>query len=68
MTNTELTALEAIFSCGICFTSYSDIYRRDDEIVDTLNDPDFLLPGTVPKLWMTSCGHVICGKDLEGGG
>ncbi|KAH0558832.1 hypothetical protein GP486_004531 [Trichoglossum hirsutum] len=68
MSATELAALEAIFSCGICFTSYSDIYRREDRVVDTLSDPDLLLPGTVPKLWMTSCGHVICGRDLEGGG
>jgi hypothetical protein len=68
MSATELAALEAIFSCGICFASYSDIYKHDDKIVDTIKDPGLSLPGTVSKLWMTSCGHVICGRDLEGGG
>ncbi|KAH0544705.1 hypothetical protein FGG08_001210 [Glutinoglossum americanum] len=66
MSATELAALEAIFSCGICFVSYSDIYGND-KFVDTLNDPGLSLPGTIPKLWMTSCGHVICGRHLEGG-
>src|SRR5579862_1210547 len=68
MSVTGLSVLEAVFSCGVCFASYSDIYRDDDPFVDTLNDPGLSLRGTVPKLWMTSCGHVICGKHLEGGG
>ncbi|KAI9773887.1 MAG: hypothetical protein M1840_006113 [Geoglossum simile] len=67
MSVTGLSVLEAVFSCGVCFTSYSDIYRDDDSPADTLDDPGLSLRGTVPRLWMTSCGHVICGKHLEGG-
>ncbi|KAI9776456.1 MAG: hypothetical protein M1839_009567 [Geoglossum umbratile] len=67
MSITGLSVLEAIYSCGICFTSYSDIYKDDDPLVDTLSDPGLSLRGTVPKLWMTSCGHVICSRHLEGG-
>ena len=68
MLDAKNAALEAIFSCGICFASYSDIYKEDDPFVDTLNNPILSLRGTVPKLWLTSCGHIICGKHLEGGG
>ncbi|QDS76470.1 hypothetical protein FKW77_004949 [Venturia effusa] len=58
---------EIVFSCSLCQKTITDLYTkpRSDKGLSTGSDG----PETVAtKLWITDCGHVICGEHLEGGG
>lgn len=60
-------ALEIITSCNVCQKLLRDIYADNDgnDGLRTTQDPNH---GIVTKLWMTECGHLTCGKHLEGAG
>ena len=64
----SLRPVEIIFSCQICYTPISEIYK-DVELDKGFRDThDAFSERTVTKLWLADCCHLMCGKHLEGGG
>ena len=65
--DTGVAPLEIIFSCSICQATITDIYssQHSNQGFHDGRQPDV---ETVTKLWLTECGHLTCGKHLEGGG
>ena len=63
----QLSPLEMIISCAVCQKPYTEIYDTKDNNrgLRQGSDPQ---DGRIPKLWLTECAHLTCGKHLEGGG
>lgn len=60
-----LSPVEIIFSCHVCNTPISTIYRSDHE--RSPSSDDMRTKPTVHqnlKLWLTECGHLICAHCL----
>ncbi|KAL8695311.1 MAG: hypothetical protein Q9218_000210 [Villophora microphyllina] len=59
--------IDLVLSCSICQDTLSSIYATSD-IDRGLRQGLDLSSGSINKLWLTECAHIICGKHLEGGG
>ena len=60
--------IEVIFSCQICYTPISEVYK-DLEYDKGFRDKEgSFSEQPITRLWLADCCHVICGKHLEGGG
>jgi hypothetical protein len=61
-----LAPYEIIFSCAICQTTITQLYRRPrtDHGFSSGGDQERV----VTRLWLTECGHLTCSDHLEGGG
>lgn len=58
---------EIVFSCGVCQATPSELYATKESnrgFHSGSGDDD----GTVVKLWIAECSHIVCGKHLPGGG
>lgn len=60
--------LDCIFSCSVCANTFSEVYDGRDETVQGLSDGINPKERLVTRLYVSSCGHVICTKHMEGGG
>jgi hypothetical protein len=58
---------DIIFACTICQATLDQIYEHP-ESTKGLRDGRSPVDRPVCKLWLTECGHLTCGKHLEGGG
>ncbi len=58
---------ELVFSCCICQATISDVYAIT-ESNQRFHSGSSNEDGIVTKLWITSCSHVTCSKQLENGG
>ena len=63
----SLAALDIILSCTICQQPFPAIYADNGELRG-LRRSDGPHDDRVPKLWLTECCHLSCGKHFEGGG
>lgn len=62
----DISIEEIIFSCGICQATVSELYANKHKVHALSSSGDE--SGIVPKLWISECSHIFCGKHLEGGG
>jgi hypothetical protein len=55
------------YPCAVCYRTITEIYE------DTENQSGLKLRVSphadfrIPRLWLTECGHLVCGKHLPGG-
>ena len=59
--------LEVVFSCSICQTSLVQLSQKYPP-QDGIRQHAGAESGTIPKLWLTSCAHIICRDCLKNGG
>ncbi|MCJ1275217.1 hypothetical protein MMC21_003018 [Puttea exsequens] len=67
MADSPLSAIDLILSCSVCQATLSSIHREDGQD-SGLRRTDDVQSGRIPKLWLTECTHLTCGKHFEGGG
>lgn len=63
----HISPLDLIFSCTVCQDTLSSVYAVLDH-VDGLRRGNDSSTSIIPRLWLTECAHVTCGKHFEGGG
>jgi hypothetical protein len=63
-----VTPLDVIFSCCVCNSTFSEVYKGPCETVKMLSDGINPKERIVSRLFLASCCHVFCGSHLEGGG
>lgn len=61
-----LAPYDIIFSCAICQTTISELYRRPRTDHGFTSGVD--QERVVTRLWLTECGHLTCSDHLDGGG
>lgn len=59
--------VDIVLSCSVCQDTLSSIYASSVNDRGLRQGPD-LKGGSINKLWLTECAHIVCGKHLEGGG
>jgi hypothetical protein len=64
----NVTALNFIYACSICCTSFADVYEGKNETVRGLSDGINPKERIVTRLFLSNCCHVFCSNHLEGGG
>ena len=55
----SLSPQDIIFSCAICQTTISELYRRP-RTDHGFSSGDGDKERVVTRLWLTECGHLIC--------
>jgi len=63
----RVEALDLIYSCVICHDTLDKAYQNDEN-EDGLKHGRQADSHGFTRMWLASCGHVFCGKRLEGGG
>ena len=63
----HVSPLDLIFSCTVCQDTLSDVYAVPDD-ADGLRRGKDPATNIIPRLWLTECAHVTCGKHFDGGG
>ncbi|KAL8642594.1 MAG: hypothetical protein Q9228_000735 [Teloschistes exilis] len=58
--------VDIVLSCSVCQDTLSSIYASSVNDRGLRQGPD-LKGGSINKLWLTECAHIVCGKHLEGG-
>lgn len=64
----SIQPFDVVFSCNICAKSISDIYHTPNSDKGFRSQNYESSSRLVTKLWLLSCGHLVCADHLEGGG
>lgn len=60
-------ALDVIFACSVCGDRFSTVYKDNDRTVGGLTDGINQRDRKVTRLYVATCGHVICIKHIGDG-